>query len=99
MPVLALLMFLIGAALGARFKVFILVPATLVCIGLIIGLGSTVHGGSMSAMLLTSLLGGSCLQAGYLFGYVAQAAATRGLRQPKTALKVEPRTSSFHVPL
>ena len=86
MPILALLMFLLGAALGARFKAFILVPATLAFIGLIMGLGTIV---SMSAMLLTSLLGASCLQAGYLFGYVAQAAITRGLRQPKAALKVE----------
>ena len=89
MPILALLMFLLGAALGARFKVFILVPATLAFIGLIMGFGSIVHGSTVSTLLLTSLLGASCLQAGYLFGYVAQAAITRGLRQPKAALKVE----------
>jgi hypothetical protein len=86
MPILALLMFLLGAALGARFKVFILVPATLAFVGLIMGFGSIVHGSTVSTLLLTSLLGASCLQAGYLFGHVA---VTWGLRQPKAALKVE----------
>jgi hypothetical protein len=65
------LVFLIGATLGLRFKVWILLPA--ICIGLfcmaIIGVG---HRYSGAEIILTMVLIATSLQVGYLAGIVVR---------------------------
>ena len=84
---LILSMFLIGAVLGMRFKVFILIPA--------IGLASTaiLVGGiarnhNVSAVLIASVLASISLQIGYVCVIITRfGIALAGTRRPhKTAL-------------
>ena len=67
MSVLMLLAFLIGAVLGMRFKVLVLIPA--IGFTLIAVLAACFVGGeSLSITMVTAVFTASCLQIGYLGG-------------------------------
>jgi Exopolysaccharide production repressor len=72
--VLIVSMTLVGAVLGTRFKVLILVPAIgLAAIANVAG--GIVHGDSASAILTATVIAAVCLQLGYFCGMVAQYAS------------------------
>jgi len=90
MSMLILLAFLLGAVLGMRFKVFILIPAigfTLLAV-LLVG---AARGDSVSGMLIAAVLASSCLQIGYMFGIIARysVALARVGRLRKISLRVQ----------
>jgi hypothetical protein len=71
MSVPIFLAFLIGAVLGMKFKVLILIPAIGFALIVILAAGIA-RSDSISAILIAAALASSCLQIGYLCG-----AATR----------------------
>jgi membrane protein DedA with SNARE-associated domain len=77
---LAIFMFLVGAALGQRFAVFVLIPAILVTLAVAIGLGIA-RAQTPGAIALVTIAAIACLQVGYLLGLgirqVAQSRASR----------------------
>jgi hypothetical protein len=80
---LNVLIFLIGALLGLRFKVLILFPA--MALALIAAMaGGAIGGDSLPAILIIAVLAAGCLQIGYLCGVLARyriAAALPGRRR------------------
>jgi len=64
---IALMMLCIGAALGFRFRIFVLLPAILlglfVCTAFGLAQGTTIW-----SIALTNIVGATCLQFGYLGG-------------------------------
>jgi hypothetical protein len=71
MMTLIVLIFLIGAMLGLRFKVLILFPAMALALIAVLAGGMT-GGDSLSAILIAAVLAASCLQVGYLCGVLAR---------------------------
>jgi hypothetical protein len=69
---LAIIGFLIGAALGTRFKVFIVIPAIGLALLGTAGIGIA-HGDPIGSVALTMLLIAATLQLGYLAGVVLRA--------------------------
>jgi hypothetical protein len=63
--------FILGAALGMRFKVKILLPVQVL---VILTVCSTSHLEPVYTVLSTSLLASFCLQAGYISGVVCRCA-------------------------
>ena len=89
MSTVILLAFLLGAVLGMRFKVFILIPA----IGLIfiaILAGAIACGSGMAGTLIAAVLASSSLQIGYVLGTIAQysVALARAERLRKASLQI-----------
>jgi len=90
MTMLILSMLLIGATLGMRFKVLVLIPA----IGLAsiaIFAGGIARGDGASVVLIAAVVASGGLQVGYLCGILARyrlAAARRG-RPRKAALQAK----------
>jgi hypothetical protein len=70
MSMLALLSFLIGALLGMRFKVLILVPISLAITAVVVI--AIARGDGLSTMLLAEALVLCCLQIGYLGGLLTR---------------------------
>jgi hypothetical protein len=68
---LAIFTLLIGAALGQRFTVLILIPAILATLGAAIGLG-VARAQMPGTIALLALAAVACLQIGYLFGVIAR---------------------------
>jgi hypothetical protein len=66
---------LIGAALGLRFQVYILLPATLVVVAMAIAIGVSV-GSGMWWIVLDTLIAVAGLQFGYLVGAVVNSLAS-----------------------
>ena len=58
---------LIGASLGLRFKVFVLLPVTFLSVLVIVSAGIA-HSDSYSSILLTAIFVIAALQIGYLAG-------------------------------
>jgi hypothetical protein len=69
MPLIATVM-LIGATLGLRFKVFVLLPATFLSTLVIVSSGIA-HSDSYSSILLDAIFVIAALQIGYLAGSAA----------------------------
>ena len=89
MSTVILLAFLLGAVLGMRFKVFILIPA----IGLIfiaILAGAIARGSGMAGTLIAAVLASSSVQIGYVLGTIAQysVALARAERLRKASLQI-----------
>jgi hypothetical protein len=79
---LMLLALLVGAVLGMRFKVFVLIPAIGLTVPIILAVGM-IRGESVASFAVTAILAGACLQIGYLAGAVTRytiAAAGAGRR-------------------
>jgi len=96
MSMLILLVFLLGAVLGMRFKVLILIPAIAFALIAIL-VGGVARGDSVSAILVAVVLASICLQIGYLSGIatrysIALARAGR-LRQASLQAESARRTS------
>jgi hypothetical protein len=68
----AVMSVLVGAALGARFKVLVLLPGVLIGTALTIGMG-IVQGDSPVAIMLAALLQVMVFQSGYFTGAVFSA--------------------------
>jgi hypothetical protein len=64
---LAIFMLLVGAVLGQRFTVLVVVPATLVTLGVAIGLGIA-RAQAPGTIALVTVAAVACLQVGYLLG-------------------------------
>ena len=71
MSMLIVSVFLIGAALGVRFKVLILIPAIGLAFIAILA-GGIARSDSASAILIAFVLASICLQIGYFCGIVMQ---------------------------
>jgi hypothetical protein len=69
MFMLAIISVLVGATLGARFNVLILLPAMLFA-GLAIAIGGLAYSSSLSSILAALVIALSSLQIGYLAGGV-----------------------------
>jgi membrane protein DedA with SNARE-associated domain len=67
MLVLAVVSLLVGAALGQRFTVMILVPGTVVVLALSIAAGVT-HANTAWSIALTTAIAATSMQIGYLIG-------------------------------
>ena|ERR1043166_1278606 len=74
---------LLGAIVGLRFKVLVLLPALFLLFLLVLGLG-VLRGESLPEILLASVVGGTGLQLGYLCG-AALAFAVAAARLPRPA--------------
>jgi hypothetical protein len=83
---LAIFTFLVGAVLGQRFTVFVLVPAILVTLGVAIGLGIALAQ-TPGTIVLATVAAVVCLQIGYLAGL--------GIRQLIQARASRLRSASF----
>ena len=70
MLILAMAAILLGAVLGLRFKVLILLPAAVVAVAIIVAAGSIEHS-SFSAIAVDAVLVLAGLQMGYLAGAIA----------------------------
>jgi hypothetical protein len=67
MMMVLLVCLLIGALLGQRFKVFILVPAMVPAVALAV-IVAEVHGAALWQILVTAFMAATSLQIGYLAG-------------------------------
>jgi hypothetical protein len=80
MMMLSMISFFVGAALGQRFKIMVLMPAILIVPGLSIVIGVT-HAQSAWSIFLMAATAATSLQIGYLVGigipYVLTAAFSR----------------------
>lgn len=99
MLVLMLLAFLIGAVLGMRFKVLVLIPAIgFVLIAVLAG--CFVGGESISITMATAVFAASCLQIGYLGGvatrYTTALARTSRLREGALESASRPTAPATH---
>jgi hypothetical protein len=72
MAILAVVSALLGAVLGLRFKVLILVPTVSIGLFVILGGGLVLHN-SLTRVALAATLMATCLQVGYLAGIGIQA--------------------------
>jgi hypothetical protein len=90
MSMLIVSVFLIGAALGVRFKVLILIPAIGLAFITILA-GGIARSDSASAILIAFVLASICLQIGYFCGIVMQHRLTmaRAGNPNKTALQAK----------
>jgi len=75
MMLIAMTVMLIGAVLGLRFKVFVLLPATVLSTAATLCAGIA-HSDSPWSILFTTALALATLQMGYLAGSVVNASAT-----------------------
>ena len=73
MAILAVVSALLGAVLGLRFKVLILVPTVGIGLFVILGGGGLVLHNSLTRVALAAILMATCLQVGYLAGIGIQA--------------------------
>ena len=83
---LAIFMFLVGAALGQRFTVLVLVPAILIALGVGIGLGIA-RAQAPGTIALVTMAALACLQVGYAVGL--------GIRPLVQGRASRPRSASF----
>ena len=67
MEIVALMMLGIGAALGLRFRIFVLLPVILLGLFVCTAFGLA-QGIPIWSIMLTSVVGATCLQIGYLGG-------------------------------
>ena len=90
MSILALLSFLVGALLGMRFKVLILIPVCL-AINAVVAI-AIARGAALSTMLLADALVLCCLQLGYLGGIFMR--YTLVLARAASIRRASPQTGS-----
>lgn len=67
MEIVALSTLCIGSALGLRYKIFVLLPAILLGLFVCTAYGIA-HGTTTWSIVLTNVVGATCLQLGYLSG-------------------------------
>jgi hypothetical protein len=97
MLILAMAAILLGAVLGLRFKVLILLPAAVVAIAIMVAADSIEHG-SLWTIVVDVVLVLASLQMGYLAGAIAgglSGAATRShapWQEPASSITKSPTT-------
>lgn len=84
MVLLSIVCLLIGALLGLRFRVLVLVPATAICIFLVLLVGLS-SGASLAWTVIVTLIASALLQIGYLGGVATSFFVTETGR-PKVAI-------------
>jgi hypothetical protein len=77
--------FLVGAALGQRFKVMALMPTILIVSGLSIAAGVT-HGESFWSVFLMAATTATCLQIGYFVGICVRHVLKTGMTPNSSSL-------------
>lgn len=77
MELMALITLCIGAALGLRFRVFVLIPAILATV-LVVTTGGLVHGTGIATIAIMNVICAACLQFGYLGGVLLWSRTTAG---------------------
>ena len=88
MVIVILLMFCLGAALGMRFKVLILIPAIgLACIAALAE--GIARGDSAFAIVIAAVVASSCLQIGYLGSILTRYGRRTKAAPRKTVLHTE----------
>ena len=85
MMMLAITAVLIGAMLGMRFKILILLPATVIGSSATLGVG-VAHSAGFWSILLAMVLAIAALQVGYLAGTVVIASSRVGKDSPVTVV-------------
>ncbi|HEY6617930.1 MAG TPA: hypothetical protein VIY68_00145 [Steroidobacteraceae bacterium] len=90
MPTLVILSFLLGAVLGMRFKVLILLPVTALTVVFDIASGIA-NGAYASTVLIAVVLTAICLQFGYICGIMARYSmvSARTLKSSEISRQVE----------
>lgn len=93
----ALTAFLIGAALGLRFKVFVLIVPVVIGLAAIFGIGIA-FGSSAGFIMLVVFLGLTALQMGYVVGAVIGCFAVkpRAEKDPPENIAMAPRLYRRH---
>lgn len=84
MVLLSIVCILIGALLGLRFRVLVLVPATAICIFLVLLVGLS-SGAGAAWTAIVAVIAAALLQVGYLGG-VAMSFFVAETDRPKTAI-------------
>ena len=77
MEMVALAALCLGSALGVRFRVLILVPATVV-VGIAITAWALTQGAAIGSIAVLNVVGATCLQLGYLGGAVLASLSLAG---------------------
>ena len=81
MSTLALSSILLGALIGMRFKVFVLILGIAFALIVILAYGLA-NGLSVSGILIAIAVASSCLQVGYMFSILARYGATLAREEP-----------------
>ena len=85
MEIVALVALCIGSALGLRFQVFIMLPATATCVAVITVVALS-QGSSIGTISVLNVIGAVCLQFGYLGGTLLWSWSSAGrLREAKNS--------------
>ncbi len=91
---LSIISFLVGAGLGQRFKVMVLLPAFAVVLVLAVGAGVALAQTAWS-IALTAIIAGTSLQIGYFVGIGVHHVLTAGLSW-KSSSQTSPGISARH---
>lgn len=94
MMTLSMISFLVGAALGQRFKVMVLMPAMAIVLVLAAGTGVT-HAQTAWSIVLTTAIAATCLQIGYLIGIFIRHVVVAALSRRSSPL-TSPETTARH---
>lgn len=77
MELMALITLCIGATLGLRFRVFVLIPAILATV-LVVTAGGLIQGTGIGTIAVMNVICAVCLQFGYLGGVLLWSRTTAG---------------------
>jgi hypothetical protein len=85
---LLLLAILVGAVLGMRFRVLVLIPAIGLTVPAIVAAG-IIRGDSVASFAVTAMLAATCLQIGHLAGAATRCTTAPASRRHGAALRLE----------
>ena len=94
MMTLSMISFLVGAALAQRFKVIVLMPATVIVLGLSLATG-VAHAQTAWWIALMAAAAATCLQIGYFVGMGVRQVLAAALSRRSPPL-TSPTTSARH---
>ena len=96
MMTLSMISFLVGAVLGQRFKIIVLIPAFAIMLFLAVGTGLA-HAQTAWSIVLLAIAAATCLQTGYLVGIGAHHILTTALSRRSSSLASTTAASARHV--
>jgi hypothetical protein len=85
MMTLSMISFLVGAVLGQRFKIVVLIPAFAILLAFAVGTG-VAHDQTAWLIVLTATAAATCLQIGYLVGIGVHHVLTAALSKRSSSL-------------
>jgi hypothetical protein len=94
MIALSMISLLVGAALGQRFKVMVLMPAIAIVLVLAVGTG-VAHAQTAWSIVLMAVAAATCLQIGYLIGIFIRHVLVAALSRRSSPL-TSPETTARH---